>query len=178
MNPPRWCDFPKLEVHLVAQFHADSHSIHGPSHWRRVAQNGCWLASRTGADPFVTRLFAWFHDSRRINDGADHNHGLRGAEYAASLRGFLFDMEDASFDQLYFACQWHTDKDFSDDPTIGTCWDADRLDLGRVGVIPSQEFMSTPFAKQVAQAGSFYPFLTETERIEHSALTQLFVEVF
>lgn len=28
---------------------------------------------------------------------------------------------------------WHTDRDFTDDLTIGACGDADRLDLGRVG---------------------------------------------
>ncbi|TML82741.1 MAG: hypothetical protein E6G09_09645, partial [Actinobacteria bacterium] len=28
-------------------------------------------------------------------------------------------------------------------PTIGCCWDADRLDLGRVGIEPDPELMST-----------------------------------
>jgi uncharacterized protein len=63
------------------------------------------------------------------------------------------------FDALVYACTWHTDGEFADNPTIGTCWDADRLDLGRVSMIPSSEYMSTPFGKEVADAGSFYPFL-------------------
>ena len=37
--------------------------------------------------------------------------------------------------------------------TIGTCWDADRLDLGRVGVIPSVDFMSTHAGKKAACVG-------------------------
>jgi len=37
--------------------------------------------------------------------------------------------------------------------SIGTCWDADRLDLGRVGVIPSVNFMSTPAGKEVVRVG-------------------------
>ena len=37
--------------------------------------------------------------------------------------------------------------------TIGTCWDADRLDLGRVGVIPSVDFMSTQDGKEAACVG-------------------------
>jgi uncharacterized protein len=166
MKQTRWCDFEKLEEIVTAQFHADPYSVHGPSHWRRVEQNGLWLSSRTGADSLVTRLFAWFHDSRRENDFTDPGHGLRGAEFAASLRGSLFHLEDASFELLYYACQWHTERDFTDDATVGTCWDSDRLDLGRIGVTPSDEFMSTAFGKQVAKAGSFYPFLTGTERAE------------
>jgi uncharacterized protein len=122
------------------------------------------LASRSGADTLVTRLFAWFHDSRRHNDGTDQNHGKRGADYAAALRGRLFELEDEAFEKLIYACTWHTDQDHSEDATIGTCWDSDRLDLGRVGMIPSPKFMSTAFGKEVAVAGSFYSFLTETER--------------
>lgn len=89
-----------------------------------------------------------------------HRPGSRpeGAEYAASLRGKLFDLEDTAFESLLFACTWHTDEPFSADPTVGTCWDADRLDLGRVGMIPSPDYMSTAFGKEVAEAGSFYPF--------------------
>ena len=47
----------------------------------------------------------------------------------------------------------------SEHPTIGTCWDADRLDLGRVGIVPQPKFMSTAFAKEVAYAGSFHRFV-------------------
>jgi hypothetical protein len=53
-----------------------------------------------------------------------------------------FDLDDPSFDLLMYACIWHTDKDFTDNITIGTCWDADRLDLGRVGIFPSPQFLS------------------------------------
>ena len=35
----------------------------------------------------------------------------------------------------------------SDDPTIGTCWDADRLDLRRVAIVPKTGLMSTNPAK-------------------------------
>lgn len=163
MNSERWCDFEKLSEAVSHQFFGDQRSVHGPTHWRRVEQNGLWLAARTGADTFITRLFAWFHDSRRVNDWTDPEHGRRGAEFAASLRGTLFDLEDAGFDLLVYACEWHTDKDYSEDATIGTCWDSDRLDLGRVGTIPSANFMSTNFGKEVAHAGSFDSFLPSLE---------------
>jgi len=166
MNSSRWCDFEKLIEAVSGQFHADRHSVHGPDHWRRVEQNGLWLATQTGADTLVTRLFAWFHDSKRENEHTDPDHGRRGAEYAITLRGKLFDLDDAAFDSLVYACTWHTDGDFSADPTIATCWDSDRFDLGRVGMIPSSKFMSTAFGKEVADAGSFFPFL---ERIQVSS---------
>jgi len=159
MNSSRWCNFDVLIPTISGQFPCGPTSDHGPYHWKRVEQNGLWLATQTGADLLVVRLFAWFHDSKRENEYTDPDHGRRGADYASSLRGKLFDLEDAAFDALIHACVWHTDADSSEDATIGTCWDADRLDLGRVGMIPSSAYMSTAFGKEVADAGSFYPFL-------------------
>lgn len=123
------------------------------------------LCRRTSADELVVRLFAWFHDSRRENDGTDPDHGRRGAKFAQELRGTYFDIEDSAFDKLAFACIWHTAERFSSDVTIGTCWDADRLDLGRVGIIPSAYFMSTDFGRAVAQAGSFESFMSQDGKI-------------
>src|SRR3954470_1056434 len=60
---------------VAAQFHSPAHSVHGPDHWRRVERNGLLLATRTGADVCVVRLFALFHDCRRENDGWDDGHG-------------------------------------------------------------------------------------------------------
>src|SRR5262245_20506314 len=123
-------DYHRLWEHVTAQFPGHPRSIHGPWHWRRVERNGLWIASRTRAGVTVVRLFALFHDSRRENDGIDHGHGARGAELAAELRGALFELPDAAFDLLRRACIGHTEERHSADPTIGTCWDADRLDLG------------------------------------------------
>jgi uncharacterized protein len=154
-------DLPRL-WHLVSQqFHAGVYSIHGPDHWRRVERNGLLLATRTGADITVVRLFALFHDSRREHDDRDEGHGARGAEYAATLRGIEYQISDEQFALLYYACTWHTDAEHSDSATIGTCWDADRLDLGRVGIVPDPKFMSTPFGREIADYGSIQPFLAE-----------------
>ena len=109
------------------------------------------LAKKIGADITVVRLFALFHDSKRVNESVDHGHGLRGAELAASLRSVAFDISDEAFALLHAACSGHTDKQHSTDPTIGTCWDADRLDLGRVGIVTDERFMSTVFGKEIAQ---------------------------
>jgi len=55
-------------------------------HWLRVERNGLYLAERNGANKTIVSLFAMFHDCMRVNDGNDEGHGLRGAEFAKSLR--------------------------------------------------------------------------------------------
>ena len=123
---------------ILRQYQLDEYGIHGVSHWARVVENGRRLAEITGADPEVVELFAIFHDSCRKNDGWDRGHGLRGAEFASSLRGGLFFLDDIQFDQLYFACSHHTDGLTEADITVQVCWDADRLDLGRVWLMKPQ----------------------------------------
>lgn len=136
-----------------------SHSIHGPDHWRRVERNALILATQTGAIVPVVRLFALFHDSRRENDWLDPAHGARGAALAQKMRGKFFDLPDEHFALLYEACVNHTDGYHHNDPTIGTCWDADRLDLGRVGAVPNPKYMSTSFASEIATHGTIKPWL-------------------
>jgi uncharacterized protein len=43
----------------------------------------------------------------------------------------------------------HADGYKSEDPTIGVCWDADRLDLPRVGIQPNRELLSTTAARKL-----------------------------
>ena len=57
--------------------------------------------------------------------------------------GTFFALEPDRLALLEYAIRHHTGGRTSDDPTIGTCWDADRLDIGRVGIIPHQRYMST-----------------------------------
>jgi len=149
----------RMWEHVTREFQCHHDSVHGPSHWRRVERNGLLIATRSGAIEEVVRLFAVFHDSRREHDGWDNTHGARGAASAASLRGVLFDLTDAHFELLHFACTWHTHGRLSHDPTVGTCWDADRLDLGRVGIQPEPTFMTTEFGREIAARGSIQPFI-------------------
>lgn len=106
------------------------------------------LAKETGAQVDVVGLFAVFHDARRINEHHDPGHGRRGAELAETLRGELFDLSDDDFDLLYEACAGHTDERTHLDVTVQTCWDADRLDLGRVGIEPHADYLCTAVAKR------------------------------
>lgn len=153
-------NFYRLWQRVISECRRPALSIHGPDHWRRVERNALRLATRTGADVDVVRLFALFHDCRRKNDSRDDGHGARGAKFAERVRGVLFDLPDEKFEQLVFACTWHTDGGCHDDPTIGTCWDADRLDLVRVGVIPDPRFMSTDFGRELANRCAIEPSAT------------------
>lgn len=85
--------------------------------------------------------------SRRVNEGWDEGHGFRGAEFARQQRGQLFDLSDDEFEQLHFACTHHTNGETEADITIQTCWDSDRLDLGRVGILPDPNKLCTAAAK-------------------------------
>jgi uncharacterized protein len=112
-------------------------------------------------------LFALFHDSRRLNDGWDPGHGARGAEFAASLRGTAFQLSDDEFALLHYACVWHTKGKSHGNVTIATCWDADRLDLDRVGITPNPKRMCTDFGRTIAAAGSVESFLSRASGISH-----------
>jgi uncharacterized protein len=130
--------------------------IHGVAHWARVLENGVRLASSTGARLQVVRLFAVFHDSRRTNEDHDPGHGRCGAAFAAVLRGKLFQMSDEDFELLRVACTEHTMGKTDGDVTVQTCWDADRLDLGRVGIRPHPKYLCTVAAKDPAMISWAY----------------------
>lgn len=121
--------------------------FHGVTHWARVMENGLKLSEATGADRAVVTLFALFHDSRRENDGSDWGHGLRGAQLAKRLRGSAFELDDESFELLFHACEWHTEGKTDPNVTVATCWDSDRLDLGRVGIRPDPKYLCTKAAR-------------------------------
>lgn len=121
--------------------------LHGIAHWGRVLENGLRLAETTGADFEIVTLFALFHDSRRFNEGHDPGHGSRGATLAEQFRGHYFHLSDERFGLLQYACTWHTDEVMHDNITVQCCWDADRLDLGRVGMTPNRRYLNTLAAK-------------------------------
>ena len=142
--------------HLRDRFSIDWHGHHGASHWVRVRRNGLLLAKRTGANALVVELFAFFHDSCRVNEYTDRNHGSRGAELAVKLRGKYFDATEAEMALLVCACSGHSDGHLDADITVQTCWDADRLDLGRVGIEPDAKYLCTTAAKDPETIASAY----------------------
>src|SRR5688572_21914397 len=97
----------KIWARATAGFPLGKSSIHGPQHWRQVENNGLMLARQNGADIEIVRLFAALHDSKRCNENTDPQHGPRGAEFAATLRGELFELEDERFQILHEAIANH-----------------------------------------------------------------------
>lgn len=140
----------RLWSRVVAQFRLPAYSAHAEDHWKRVEHYGLWVGQHSGADLLVVRLFALFHDSQREEDSGDPEHGPRAAVYAAQLCGREFELAAEQLKLLQLACRDHTRGFTSRNPTIGACWDADRLDLDRVGARPRAEFMSTQMGAQLA----------------------------
>lgn len=119
---------------LRQSFALDWRGIHGVSHWTRVRRNGLRLAAYNGARTDIVELFAFLHDSCRLTDGRDAEHGKRAAEFARALQGNFFQLDESGLDLLCQAIQGHTHGKDVKDITIQTCWDADRLDLTRLDI--------------------------------------------
>ena len=140
---------------VLAQFRISRLGVHGPSHWARVRSHAFTVGKATGADLLVVELFAFLHDSQRENEWIDPHHGSRAAEYASSLNQNFFDLNGDQLDMLCHAMRGHSDGGIHSDATIQTCWDADRLDLGRVGTKPKARYLSVEGAKHIEAAYSW-----------------------
>lgn len=133
--------------------------VHGLDHWFRVWKNAQLLIeSEPGVDLEVVALFALFHDSMRVNDHDDPKHGLHGYKLWERFfhhrdHGRL--MSHRQREILFEACVDHNIGATSTDPTIGVCWDADRLDLHRVGIWPDAQYMSTNAARSLVMTRLF-----------------------
>lgn len=130
------------------RFALDLRGIHGIRHWTRVRENGHRLAKHSGANKQVVELFAFLHDCCREDDRSDPGHGERAAAFAQTLRGTLIHLSDEDFALLLEAIRDHEHGRTRGEITVMTCWDADRLDLGRVGMRPNPLFLCMEFAKR------------------------------
>lgn len=124
---------------------------HGYDHWERVCQNGLTIARINGADELIVSLFAWLHDARRENEYSDPEHGRRATLLAQELNGVVYELDDIQLGKLLWALELHDKGGTDTDITVGTCWDADRLDLPRVGILPDPKLMSTDIGKLMAR---------------------------
>lgn len=126
-----------------------THSEHGFWHWDKVERNVIAICKQQPtADLLVCRLFAVLHDSCRENEMEDPLHGQRAADFVLRHAEKL-QLTKIQADTLAEACRHHTDGVTSDHPTIGVCWDADRMDLVRVNIIPDRQYFSTQAGKDL-----------------------------
>ena len=127
--------------------------IHGLNHWDNVLEQALMIGETNGADLKVIEYFAYLHDSCRLNENRDPLHGPRAAAYAKKNRS-IFDINDQQFLILLRAVSGHTHARPSGkagkNPTLGACWDGDRLDLPRIGITPNPKLLFTDFGRFVA----------------------------
>jgi uncharacterized protein len=158
-------DFPRLWELAQQEFALGEDTYHGPDHWKRVERNAIIIAGSNDADLDVVKLFAVLHDSRREDEDEDPEHGPRAAALAVEWRGVHYDCSDEQLRLLVFACAGHTDGYTHKDPTIGACWDGDRLDLPRVNINPEERFMSTKLGKEIVRMGGMEAFLDQSAEL-------------
>lgn len=141
----------RLREFAIQHSKLGDYSIHGISHWDRVARNAEVLIT-SDVDELVVKAFAYIHDVERVNESDDLQHGPRAAllvdEIRSSVLSFLNDQE---IEQLKEACRLHTLRHRTEDATVNACFDADRLDLGRVGITPNPDKMETIQGRIIAE---------------------------
>lgn len=155
---PRLDGYASLAGEVVAASSRPDSRHHGEQHWKAVAWAGLQLAHTVRqCDAELVLLFALFHDSRRFNEGHDPDHGLRGGELAREMCGTAFQLDPDRLATLTDACARHDRGQTAGDTTTGVCWDADRLNLWRVGTTPDLHFLSTSAAPDlIAEAWEFH----------------------
>ena len=141
----------RLREYAIKHSILGDYSVHGVSHWDRVARNAEVLIT-SDVDELVVKAFAYIHDVERVNESDDLQHGPRAAllvdEIRSSVLSFLNDQE---IEQLKEACRFHTIRHKTEDATVNACFDADRLDLGRVGITPNPNKMATVQGRIIAE---------------------------
>jgi uncharacterized protein len=140
-------DIRPLLQRISFQYILDPDGVHGLAHWGRVLENGRRIAEEEGGDLTVITLFAIFHDACRHNQARDPGHGSRAAALALDLLSGHPALTSEQLKLLVKACLEHTNGKTRAKHTIQICWDADRLDLARVGIMPQRSMLCTRTAK-------------------------------
>lgn len=150
---PSLPEFPEflqeVERRVLAQFQLDPLGPHGMPHWQRVLRNGVLIyeADKSNVDLHVVTAFALLHDSCRINEDDDPMHGVDGARFMRRLaaQGLLAHLDEEQLTLLSSAIIDHPRGFVILEPRIQACWDADRLDLGRVGIEPARRYLGSVY---------------------------------
>ena len=158
---------------IQLQFALDWHGIHGFRHWSRVCHLGLIVGKELKTNLLIIELFSYLHDSRRVNEYGDRDHGARGADYAASLNGRLFQLNHDHLNTLCHAIRFHSQGLMHEDATVQSCWDADRLDLGRVGTRPRRRYLSAKGTNYIGYAEQL-----SSQPIEETSIVEPELEQF
>lgn len=104
--------------------------------------------------------FVYLYHKCRLDDWTDIEHGVRAADMLSTIRNtILRDFTDEEVSLLERACRYHIAEHRTGNPTIDVCFDADRLDLGRVGIVPNPKRMAT-------EQGAYYAVKNSNSSLE------------
>lgn len=150
-----------VETVLAVAPWAQKANSHDERHWRAVAATGLYLCQSTAnADPEIVFAFGVLHDARRRKlRGEQGNHGQRAERFARELHeAGVLALYDDRLEVLCLALRLHSEGLVSDDATIGTAWDSDRLQLIRVGRPARPNLLSTEAARtpEAAEVAALY----------------------
>jgi uncharacterized protein len=138
------------ELREYAIKHWNKSDIHGIEHWDNVYKNALKLKDND-INLNVLYAFAYLHDSARFNDGIDLYHGARAVENVKKLsKTILKNLNEEEIIILCHACQYHNIEDRTTNNTVNACYDADRLDLIRVNIIPDPFQMASKKGAEIA----------------------------
>ena len=122
--------------------------LHGLNHVKRVVENAKTIAKNECPNHYDDIVMgAYLHDIGRVNDNGGNEHALQGFEISKQLLAKYWPHLDHR--KILTAIKEHADSLITDDPLIGSIWDADRLDLTRLGIKINPELLSTKTAKKL-----------------------------
>lgn len=122
--------------------------LHGFGHIERVVEYAKLIAKKECPGKYEDIIVgAYLHDVGRIDDSENNEHALKSAEIAEFLISRHWPWLDKK--KIVEAIKYHADGDVTDDHVIGAIWDADRLDLDRIGKVIDCNLLSTKTAKKI-----------------------------
>jgi uncharacterized protein len=144
------------EVERTCRPYCASHGtfIHGLPHLRQVAYVAARLAACEGADWMQAMVGGFLHDCARKDDGGGQEHAFESARVAKVVLGRHYSNMDVQ--RLLYAISHHAGGSTTQDPLIGSIWDADRLDLVRLGAEIDQGLLSTVHARRLVRLKAFH----------------------
>lgn len=134
------------------QYELDINGLHGITHWQRVEAFALEIAKKENLDSPIFSLFALFHDACRKSESIDRDHGKRAVTLIHELKEEYLDLSGEDLAYLCEACEGHTSNIYTDNPIIGVCWDADRLDLPRANIQTDKRLLNTNAAKKICDS--------------------------
>ena len=124
-------------------FRRSPYGIHGVAHETRVLMRQEGLA----ADAEALGWAAAIHDSQRVDEGTDPQHGVRAAEWIEQYRHGL--PSSARLERAAYICRWHVHPD-QEAPDMMVFKDADALDRWRIGDL-NPDFLRTKAAHKLLE---------------------------